>query len=107
MLISMASRIVSPKAAISAASPGRSTMASAWSRVAFTIAIDDDAFSITDVHLRNEIEDRDRQRIALPHEQPAIAVPFRGNADLPLAAVRHHRAAERFRRSLLDLGQCR
>src|SRR6185503_5860034 len=89
---------VRPIAAISRASPGRSRIARAWSRVAGTI-------SISNVHLRNQIEDGRRQRIALAHEDPAVAVPFARHADLPVAAERLQGGAERLLRALLDLGE--
>src|SRR5437868_6628640 len=89
-----------PRAATSRASPSRSWMVRAWTMVAGSILI-------TDRDLRHDGEDGARQWIALTYEQPAAAVPFSRDRDLPVAAVGLHRRTEYLHRALLELDERR
>src|SRR3954462_2223215 len=106
----MPSRGDRPSASISRRSPGRRSISRACAIVAGTTsmhALGASAVrpSASKIHLGNQVEDRRRQRICLAHEDPAVAVPFAGHADLPVAAERLQRGAERLVRALLDLLQ--
>src|SRR4051794_33225172 len=94
----MPSRGVRPSASISRRSPGRRSIASMWAAVAGMT-------STSKAHLRDQVEDGRRQRVALAHEDPAVAVPLAGDAELPVAAERLQRRAERLLGALLDLLQ--